>query len=688
MKKSVLFLAFIAFLLNQATAQCVSNGITTNPAAPINNELPSKRNIYFDWTQQFFQNNSTCQLNINVESPFYKIDNLEALRVAKDMMPIDGWELIRRDLGYYDDNTLRPDAPQHTYFILYNKYTGILRILLKACRGADYNGMKITFRFDATSSWQTALLNLTDGQIEGLNTTHTANPAAQSVATFINDDTKWFYADFPMAYDPCTCQYASKLNIITNLIQSSAINLEGTITGQITSITNGKGTVANDGKYGFRDFVNGTEKFQKTYNSVDGFITQTKIVTDAIFGAGSDQSNAVSSFETALKSSSFLKTGLGAVPWLKSAVSVLDIFIGGGKSAVPQPVQLMPLAVNLGLKLNGSITTSNQYHNITFTNPGSLNAKNDPSIYPTYNEVLGVFTLLNNPTFIDDWANSTSGMFVTGATHILRLKEPIKWTLNPSSRLQLQDAQVAYVASPQVPTIAGEPTTLPENFAVNNINVAEGKDAITGNFTYRTEYTSLSCLGNNHNFKFSWSGLKPGVPKMYLKFMLNFKKLDDPNGQNVLLVLTYPIAVEGRLMTTATNRTHYPYNYNTCVGGLITEATANDLTTFCTSTNYKTNRQMRLSDSARNNGASVTDAGYSSIKIFPVPAADNLNVSAKDNILRVVISNTAGQILYSRTYAGAAHVLINTGNFIDGTYIVKVVTTKASVSQKIIISKK
>jgi len=130
------------------------------------------------------------------------------------MLPEDGWELIRRDLGYTDQNTLKPETPEHTYFILYNKFTGVLRILLKTCRGADYNGMKISIRFDATTLYQSALLDLTSGT-RALDSTHTKNPVGQSASVFVNDRTKWFYADFPMNYDPCTCKYKSKLNIMS-----------------------------------------------------------------------------------------------------------------------------------------------------------------------------------------------------------------------------------------------------------------------------------------------------------------------------------------------------------------------------------------------------------------------------------------------------------------------------------------
>lgn len=684
MKKNLFTLVFILFVLHHTEAQCIYKGITTNPAAPVNTELPSKTNLYFDWTQQYFSNNSSCQPSASIESPFFKIDNLEALRAGKDMLPIDGWELIRREFGYNDDNTVKPEAPEHTYFVLYNKFTGVLRILLKTCRGLDYNGTKITLKFDATSGFQTALLSLTDGTTEGLSTTHVPNPAAQSVSVYTNDDTKWFYADFPMAYDPCTCYNPSKLNIISNLIQTSSITLEGTTTGTLTTITNGAGSVNNDGKYTFKDFVSGAEKFQKGYNSVDDFITKTKGVTDILFGSTSSQSNALTSFQTALKSNTFLKLGLSTVPWLKSAVGILDIFTGGGKSS-PQPVQIMPMAVNLATKLSGSITTSNQYHNIIFSNPGSQNASSDPGIYPFYNEVLGIFNLLNTPTFIDDYVITQSGMWVTGSRHGLRLKEPIKWVVNPSSRLELQDAQVAYVAMPNVPTLAGEPTTLPVSFAANGFTFSEGKDATTDKWKYRTEYVNINCLGNDHNFYFVVP-INPvgGLPKFFLKLILNFKKLDDPNGQNVLQVLTFPIVLEGHNFTPPP--AHVPFNPSLCSGGRLVQANASDINTFCQSTIYRTNRTQRV----RHDSTSVQPAEIVKVFVYPNPANNYFNIqfTGEEFVKDVSLINSVGQIILNKSYnANLRSLNIKTDRYHNGTYILKINTHKRTLTQKIVILK-
>lgn len=68
------------------------NGISTNPLNPINNQLTSKANTFFNWEDSLWamQPSAFCFRTGLNESPFYKIDNLEELREAKDMKWEDG----------------------------------------------------------------------------------------------------------------------------------------------------------------------------------------------------------------------------------------------------------------------------------------------------------------------------------------------------------------------------------------------------------------------------------------------------------------------------------------------------------------------------------------------------------------------------------------------------------------------
>jgi Secretion system C-terminal sorting domain len=586
----------------------------------------------------------------------------------------DGWELIRRDFGYTDLNILKPEVPEHTYFILYNKYTGVLRVLLKTCRGADYNGMKISIKFDATTIFQTALLDLTTST-RALDSTHLKNPVGQSAAVFVNDRTKWFYGDFPMNYDACACKYKSKLNIISQLIQNSVINLEGSINGTITTIANGQGSVNSSGAFSFKDFVNGADKFKKGYASVDNFITETKTVASTIPNSAA-VTNALTSLQTGLKDNQFLKTGLAAVPWLKTAAGLLDFFSGGG-STNPQTVQLMPMAVNLSVRLNGTMKTSNQYHNIIFTNPGSLDAQNDPDIYPFYNEVLGVFNLLNTPTFRYTFKRVRTGSPRDGFTYedklTYQMKSPVKWVLNPSAGLTLQDGQVAFV------TLSGNSATPPSSIG-EGYDFLEGKDAETGLWQYRTEYVPMSCLSNNFSFEFDRY-----QPPFFMKFILNFKRVNNPAAQNVLLITKFPVKIEG----TTDVLTTLEFNPTSCLGGYLSQATSTEINTFCNSTTYTNNRENRVALASQNDSLIRKE----SITIYPNPVSNTLNINGvtnNDRIKNIVIFDIVGKkrLEISSDILGPFFKSIDVGKLSNGTYLIKLsYSSGKSTSQKFIIAR-
>jgi hypothetical protein len=81
----------ICFVVNTSYGQypCY-NGISTNPQNPINNQLQTKRNTFFDWQlstwhQKPFLNQGNCSREDTMTSPFFRLDNAEELRESKDM---------------------------------------------------------------------------------------------------------------------------------------------------------------------------------------------------------------------------------------------------------------------------------------------------------------------------------------------------------------------------------------------------------------------------------------------------------------------------------------------------------------------------------------------------------------------------------------------------------------------------
>jgi hypothetical protein len=116
-------------------AQCdtISKTIRTDPANGINTEAPSRVNT-FNWMQEwipfssykFNQNPQTISSGL-IRSPFYQDDNTITSHFVsnKDYLPQDGWELIKQDFGYGPNG--QTDYP---YFVLYNRYTSLLRVFI------------------------------------------------------------------------------------------------------------------------------------------------------------------------------------------------------------------------------------------------------------------------------------------------------------------------------------------------------------------------------------------------------------------------------------------------------------------------------------------------------------------------------------------------------------------------------
>jgi hypothetical protein len=704
---TVLSFFFTTLLFSQYP--CV-NGISTNPVNPINNQLPSKKNTFFNWQDSIYQVQqiiSNCLRGSQMESPFYKIDNLEELRDSKDMKWEDGWELIRRGFGLTDQNTYTTDAVPHVYLVLYNKYSGILRVLLKTCRGADYNAAKITLSFNPLSQVKTDLLEISRGAVSAIDKAFTES-AFGAGSKYVNDDTKWFYADFPMMYDPCTCIYKSKLSIISQLISTSQINIEGGITGSIyTQNVGGKAQVQKPGSYNwqnFSGFVNG--KLSTAHGSVNTFVTQSQLLAENIGKIDTtNKKSALDNLGSFLKNNQFLKTGLNAVPWLKSAVSLVDIFIGGGKTTTgPQEVKLLPLSVNLTAKLNGTLSVQNQYHDIIFTNPGSKDAQLDPDAYPYYNEVLGVFNLIKNPVAFrsDRRIICTNGIRGTGPVDYYTYRfdaDSLFYVLNGAAGLTIENMKAALVIKTRRRGLNTNPA--PANMANQQLNSSfnffEGRDALDSTYKFRTDYFDMKCLDReifnyeestnsgaaiDCNAQSNWVANKDSL---FLKFMINLKRNNTTaTTQNVLLVLTYPL----KIVVNATEA--ITPTFATCDSSILAPASASYVNTFCNTTNYfSLQRQSKIIQDSVAVEKAVEKNG---IGLFPNPNNGIFTLklkSTKSNLTSIFITDLAGRKIYS---ANEQSIDLSSGftkqinvNVKAGTYILTAITSKGRLTTKFMV---
>lgn len=711
MKKSILLAAaFIISIVIKAQYPCF-NGISTNPLNPVNNQFPAKKNTFFDWQDSLWsmQPSPFCFRTALNESPFYKIDNLEELREAKDMKWEDGWELLRRHVGLTESNAYTVSNPEHLYVILYNKYTGILRVILMACRGADYNAAKVTIRFHETSVMKTDLLEMSRDQVSALDKTFLLTEFSAGVK-YVNENAKYFYADFPMMFDPCTCNYKSKINIISKLIATGNINIEGGITGDIhTKDVGSKAQVQKVGTYSWKDFnntVNG--KVTTVYGSIDKFIAQSQAFASNLARLDTGSKSAMNKLAEFLKKNNFLFSGLNAVPWLKSALSVVDIFTGGGKtSSGPQEVKLLPLAVNLTAKLTGTITYANPYHDIIFTNPGSKDAALDPDAYPYYNEVLGIFNLLTTPTLYVQSNYKTiadpetgNGVRITENRYRFDLAT-LKYVLNPAAGVTIQNMKAAIMIEGQnrnFPICAHSDRVIPPDF------VFEGKDGISNADKFRTDYYDMICLGsrmfqaNSYYNAVTAASLNNPLPdvgcpnayinKGYIKFMINLKRNNaTATTQNILFVATFPCKI-----VTDNALPDYQSNYLCNDSNIIASATAAEVNTFCNSSAYyQATRYNRMSAVAAPL-EQLLESGVSAISPNPNNGTFTMRFKQQPALLKAIyITNLHGQKVFE-TNLGAINLVTGYNHPFNvslprGLYIVYYITDKNTYNAKLLIGK-
>jgi hypothetical protein len=163
-----------------------------------------------------------------VPSPFDQDDNMnteflnDEQKIAKDFHPYDGWVLVRRKLGqpYYDYYS----SVTNPYFILYNRYNATLRVFVFVTLESQANTqIDVSLQFNGAFKKASALLgafepfqkSVEDFVANRSNEPNLPDSLADStvVMRVLNRSGSLFYwavADFPMAYDPCTCTQSSK----------------------------------------------------------------------------------------------------------------------------------------------------------------------------------------------------------------------------------------------------------------------------------------------------------------------------------------------------------------------------------------------------------------------------------------------------------------------------------------------
>lgn len=265
MKKHILFILCISGLNNPIVSQeipCQEKGITTNPDYPVNEHHPNYSNT-FDWRTNFFNGYYFNSMNPNIPNPYITNQGgVQSLYGTDDYKTEDGWELLYVDLGLDKFGEIAPYRSGNLVIVLYNKFRSIVRVFVAITQISPSNLLEIKFQISEESPYYTAIFSPADKVMKPLKLFNRYNSYSNS-QNFINlhpihGFTHWYYADFYVGYDPCSCmpvnglQIPSILKLKFELIETATINLSGVSVGNITMLNkhlNSSSGTANWGKF-------------------------------------------------------------------------------------------------------------------------------------------------------------------------------------------------------------------------------------------------------------------------------------------------------------------------------------------------------------------------------------------------------------------------------------------------------
>jgi hypothetical protein len=284
------------------------------------------------------------------------------------------------------------------------------------------------------------------------------------------------------------------------------------------------------------------------------------------------------------------------LPYVGTAIGVFDFLSNGGKENSTVPQASPPMNFNVALKLQGNLTNPQTHASIGFLTPGSPIGSANSNDIPSYNNILGVFNLLKAPNLeycelkpfrnISKWiAPSEGGSYeytedninlidasVTDINEDLarnfnqfRIKDDIKYLVNPASHLEVQTIDAAivleyeandnlfiqslhgYLNKPAMPMYYGlfDPymslNDRLENLEKTGIHLeyisADYPASTTSIIRLRTDYVPLTCIKQLNMVLF---GGNRG--KMFLKLLVKFKRLDADNAEPVTQIITYDLS--------------------------------------------------------------------------------------------------------------------------------------------------
>ena len=293
-----------------------------------------------------------------------------------DFKKTDGWELV---YNVFNTTSLQSNP----FFVLYNKYRGLLRYYVYINTGGFTTSSYLTSGLNlAPNSVNSSLLNYVNADLVDV-TTNTAS-VSKTEPTQVATGT-WYASQYEMAYDSKTPTYTYGnlgLNWTLKWTNISQVNLGGGLVGSL------KGTITTPGTS-----VNLTSQLKRGALSATGL----SVFNDA---AGPDATKPENGNLLGLAPIVFksMRDGLtgGVVGVVKNIFSGIFGLGGSGPS-----IQSINATFNADITLTGSEASSGAIFpdpGLGLVVPGVSNSQQGIGYIPAYNSPLGVFNLSQKPT--------------------------------------------------------------------------------------------------------------------------------------------------------------------------------------------------------------------------------------------------------------------------------------------------
>jgi hypothetical protein len=565
---------------NESNSACCNGVISTDPrnGGTQNLERPNITHKFNWMTQSFptyypplFTNNGN---NYELANPFFNCEDSylshislynyrdachQPLDVSRlDFHPEFGWELLHRQTGLELDELTR--VPMGTsnrswpYLILYNKYTGKVRVIGGGKQGGEAQNVVVKMGFPLLPSGEKKYDNVSAMLSEMNNSAQTldswSKSTSVSMATAYPKIPGSFVVDFTVGYDPCACgRKPDDLTFEFSSLTEADISMQGRMLATNVPL-NGSGNSPLLNRKDFLLAVNtdgwNVKGGAQMYANIDGLVTKYKAQPQSLiekwtiegFKAGAAGGlNALSGgIFTGLRNlycnnpndwhgiaetvgfingngdpAGLLKDGKLGAGTIASGADFLAGLLFGKPQAVPN---ITFIEGELVLKGTMKSNTPEYSNSIRLAHPGSLsgNAKNtDGSFkylnknYPFYNEALGIVSFLKQPkaymmhekSLINhyDGLNSPVGAALSEVFKV-QLNGNLEYYFNPILDVDLEKTKIVAAFVMDVDK-EGVSTGLPEPLAFRNKvgafnRVVDSKDTTV--VTYITDFFPLDCF--------------------------------------------------------------------------------------------------------------------------------------------------------------------------------------------------